>query len=222
MEICNDDVESVGLTAASLSEGGVVVVPTDTVYGLAALPTFPDAIGRIFEMKNRSREVELPLIIGDVAQLEQLGVLVPPAGQRLIEAFWPGALTVIFGFDDRRGQSQDARPGWLAGRAEVAVRLPDHRFLQQLAVKVGPLAVTSANLHGQPTATDAQAAVESLTDLPDVVVDGGSLTATPSTLVNVRLSPARVEREGTLSAESLLAVAGSEAPSPEQETECLP
>lgn len=221
MKTCNDDPESIGLAAEILSEGGVIAVPTDTVYGLAALPTFPEAVDRIFQMKNRSRDVELPVIIGETSQLGQLDVLVPPVGQRLVEAFWPGALTVVFGFGDGDDQDdQSTRPDWLKGRTEVAVRLPDHLFLQQLAAKVGPLAVTSSNLHGQPTATDARTSVESLTEAPDLLVDGGTLTSTPSTVVNVRLSPGRIEREGTLSTQSLVAVGGPGALS--QETECQP
>lgn len=229
MEICNDDSGSVALAAEVLSGGGVIVVPTDTVYGLAALPAFPRAVDRIFTLKDRARDVNLPIIIGEVSQLDQLGVAVPPVGRKLAETFWPGALTIAFGFggdshrDDRPAPGEEeseatrgtARPEWLAGRVEVAVRLPDHPFLQQLAAKVGPMAVTSSNRHGQPTATKAHAATESLTELPDLLVDGGTLSATPSTLVNVRSSPARVEREGAIGLQALIAVAGTQALSQE-------
>lgn len=228
METCNDDSGSVALAAEVLSGGGVIVVPTDTVYGLAALPAFPRAVDRIFTLKDRARDVNLPIIIGEVSQLDQLGVAVPPVGRKLAETFWPGALTIAFGFgdshrDDRPAAGEEeseatrgtARPEWLAERVEVAVRLPDHPFLQHLAAKVGPMAVTSSNRHGQPTATDAHAATESLTELPDLLVDGGTLSATPSTLVNVRPSPARVEREGAIGLQALLAVARTEALSQE-------
>lgn len=212
METCDDDIGSVALAAEVLSGGGVIVVPTDTVYGLAALPAFPEAADRIYRMKNRPHGVPLQVIIGQHAQLEDLGVLVPPVGRRLVEALWPGALTVVFGLRDR------ARPDWLAEREEAGVRLPDHPFLQQLAAKVGPLAVTSSNLHGQPTATEAHAAIESLTEPPDLLVDGATLTATPSTVVNIRVYPARIERQGAIGVESLREVIGPEALSQEDES----
>lgn len=208
LEACDDSGESVAVAAEALAGGGVIVVPTDTVYGLASLPAFPEAAERIYQMKDRPRGVPLQIIIGDHTQLDDLGVLVPPVGRRLVEAFWPGALTVVFGVGDER-------PDWLAGRTEVGVRLPDRPFLQQLAAKVGPLAVTSSNLHGQPTATSARAATESLTELPDLLVDGGTLTATPSTVVNIWVSPVRIERHGAIGVESLTAVIGPEALSQE-------
>ena len=141
--------------------------------------------------------------------VRELGVKVTTAAEALASRWWPGPLTMAFGFDD--GAS---RPDWLSSRKEVAVRVPDHVLLRRILVRTGPLFVTSANPHGAPTPVTASAVVEALRGSPDaadvvaLVVDGGTLTEVPSTLVNVadERDRAVVEREGAIATSDLDAV----------------
>jgi L-threonylcarbamoyladenylate synthase len=121
-------------------------------------------------------------------------VAITPAAAALARQWWPGPLTMAFGFDPDAG-----RPAWLAGRDEVAVRIPDHDFLRALLARTGVLVVTSANRHGAPTPHTALDVAATLGRSVDLVVDGGVLQDVPSTLVNVRRSEAVVEREGGIS-----------------------
>jgi L-threonylcarbamoyladenylate synthase len=178
----------------TLQRGGVVVVPTDTVYGLAARPQDRAAVQAVYRAKGRPGGMHLPVLAAALDQVRALGVDVTDATEALAARWWPGPLTLAFGFD-----AGMARPDWLAGRDEVAVRIPDHPFLRDLLRATGVLLVTSANPHGAPTARMADEVAASLGDSVDLIVDGGELTEVPSTLVNVRGGQAVVEREGVIS-----------------------
>jgi L-threonylcarbamoyladenylate synthase len=178
-----------------LRGGGVVVLPTDTVYGLAARPDDADAVRAVYRIKDRPQGMHLPVLAASVAQVRALGVAFPPGADALTRRWWPGPLTMAFGF-----QGGLDRPGWLDGREEVAVRIPDHDFLRSLLERTGVLVVTSANPHGTPTPRTAQEVIAGLDPLSvDLVVDGGPLTDVPSTLVNLRPAEPVVEREGAIS-----------------------
>jgi L-threonylcarbamoyladenylate synthase len=186
-----------------LQRGGVIVVPTDTVYGLAARPEDDDAVQAVYRAKGRPAGMHLPVLASSVDQVRALGVDMTDAAEALAARWWPGPLTLAFGF------GASARPGWLTGRDEVAVRIPDHDFLRHLLQATGVLLVTSANPHGVPTALSAWDVAASLGGSVDLIVDGGELTEVPSTLVNVRGEQAVVEREGVISrAEIDAALAG--------------
>lgn len=177
-----------------LARGAVVIVPTETVYGLAIKPGIAASAQRVYELKARPRDFNLPVVIGAVEQLEQLGVDFNDVAQRLAKKFWPGPLTLAMGYRD------DAlRPAWLAGRIEVAVRFPDFPLLREVARIGGPFLLTSANAHGTGAKNVAKEAVDSLHGEVDYVIDGGTLSPTPSTIVNVRLVPPVIERVGALS-----------------------
>ena len=118
----------------------------------------------------------------------------------LARTWWPGPLTLAFGFE-----LSAARPAWLEGRDEVAVRIPDHEFLRAVLHDTGVLLVTSANTHGTPTPLTADDVTDGLDGAVDLVVDGGRLSDVPSTLVNVRHEDAVVEREGAISREQVAA-----------------
>jgi len=180
--------------AEVLGGGGVIVVPTDTVYGLAARPADADAVQAVFRAKGRPEGIQLPVLAASLEQVRALGVDVTPAALALARWWWPGPLTMAFGFDAR-----SERPAWLAGRDEVAVRIPDHDFLRALLARTGVLVVTSANPHGAPTPRTALDVAASLGPSVDLVVDGGRLHDVPSTLVNVRGTEPVVEREGAIS-----------------------
>jgi L-threonylcarbamoyladenylate synthase len=178
--------------AEVLRAGGVVVVPTDTVYGLAARPEDADAVREIYRLKDRPQGMPLPVLAASLEQVHSLGVDVTDAASALAERWWPGPLTLAFGF------GPGARPEWLAGRDEVAVRIPDHDFVRDLLQTTGVLLVTSANPHGTPTPRAAADVAASLGHAVDLIVDDGELTEVPSTLVNVRAAEAAVEREGAI------------------------
>lgn len=187
--------------AGCLLEGGVVVAPTDTVYGLAASPLHPVAVARIFELKRRPATRNLPVMAADAGQIAALGAVISPAGARLLaSSLVPGALTIAFGLDAA------AAPPWLAGRDEVAVRIPDHPLMLEVLRRTGPLLVTSANTHGQATPESLADVLAQLDGAPDMAFDGGVLSATPSTLVNCRADPWVIERAGAISPEAIAAV----------------
>jgi L-threonylcarbamoyladenylate synthase len=179
--------------SAALRAGGVIVVPTDTVYGLAALPGDADAVERIYVAKNRPDKLHLPVLAGTLDHVHRLGVAFSQAAAILSSRWWPGPLTMAFGFS-----ATAARPDWLVGREEVAVRIPDNAFLLDLMRVVGPLVVTSANRHGDTTPASAEEAGSRLAPHVSLVIDGGMLDTVPSTLVNMRTSPPVVEREGAI------------------------
>jgi L-threonylcarbamoyladenylate synthase len=188
-------VDALETASAALGSGGIVVVPTDTVYGLAARPDMPDAVDGVYRAKGRPGGMHLPVLAADEEQVRDLGVSFGSAAAALAARWWPGPLTLIFGFEDGGN-----RPNWLAGRKEVAVRVPDHGFLRDLLARTGVLVVTSANAHGAPTPLTAQGASSSLHASVDLVVDGGELTEVPSTLVNLCGPDLVVEREGAIPA----------------------
>jgi L-threonylcarbamoyladenylate synthase len=187
------DEDGARAAADTLQRGGVVVVPTDTVYGLAVRPEPGDAVQAVYRAKGRPEGMQLPVLAASLDQVRALGVDVTDAAGALAARWWPGPLTLAFGFD-----AGAARPDWLTGRDEVAVRIPDHPFLRGLLRATGVLLVTSANPHGAPTARVAGDVAASLGEAVDLIVDGGVLTEVPSTLVNVRDEQAVVEREGVI------------------------
>jgi L-threonylcarbamoyladenylate synthase len=193
-QLVDTDDDGARVAVDTLRHGGVVVLPTDTVYGLAVRPEDDDAVQTVYRAKGRPGGMHLPVLAASLDQVHALGVEVTAVAGALAERWWPGPLTLAFGF--RAGAD---RPMWLAGREEVAVRIPDHDFLRNLLRSTGVLLVTSANPHGAPTARVASDVAASLGDAVDLIVDGGELTEVPSTLVNVRGNPAVVEREGAIS-----------------------
>ena len=184
--------EAVANTASALRDGGVVLTPTDTVYGLICLPGSAYAINTVFAMKQRPSNWRLPVIVADLEQAEnELPFIWNSAGRSLANAFWPGALTIACGI-------QENETDWLAGRDEAAVRAPDYLFIQTLARMLGPLLMTSANRHGNETPHTMEGALTALAVPPALAIDGGLLSGDPSTLVNVNLPVPVIERAGAI------------------------
>jgi L-threonylcarbamoyladenylate synthase len=176
-----------------LETGGVVLLPTDTVYGLAVSPSFDASIDRLFALKRRPRNVNLPIMVASDAELEPLGFEVSESARRLLRSpLIPGSLTLAMGF------SSDYRPAWLAGREEAAVRIPNDERLLSVLRKTGPLLVTSANAHSAETPDNIADILAQLDGAPDLAIDGGTLRTTASTLVNCRVDPPRIERLGVV------------------------
>ena len=178
---------------ACLGSGGVVLLPTDTVYGLAVSPKFDESITRLFALKRRPRNVNLPIMVASDAELEPLGFEISDAAKRLLHSpLIPGSLTLAMGF------SSDYRPAWLAGREEAAVRIPNDERLLSVLRETGPLLVTSANAHSAETPDNVADILAQLDGAPDLSIDGGTLRTTASTLVNCRVDPPRIERVGVV------------------------
>lgn len=193
-----DEIETI---AACLLGGGVALLPTDTVYGLAVHPAFPESVERLFRLKQRSRSRQLPVMVAAEDELAGLGVRITETARRLLRSpLVPGALTFVLGFGD------GPVPRWLAGREEVAIRIPDDDRMLAVLRRTGPLLVTSANLHGSATPESLADALAQLDGAPDIAINGGTLNTVPSTLVNCRRDPPVVEREGAIPTADIMAL----------------
>lgn len=182
--------EAIRAAKEALLDGGVVAIPTDTVYGLAADAFRPGATDRLFKVKQRPRDVNLPVLVSGIDEALSLGAAVPSGALALMDRFWPGPVTVVI----------PCRPGLGADlgddEATVGVRCPDHPVAMALCWAVGPLATTSANVHGQPTLCTAAEVDETLGDAVDLVLDGGRCDGDPSTVVDCTGQEPKLLREG--------------------------
>jgi L-threonylcarbamoyladenylate synthase len=187
--------------AAALRAGLVVGVPTDTVYGLAADPTRPGATDRLFSLKARPATAGLPVLVADIAQAERFAEMSAPA-RRLAQRFWPGGLTIVV--------ARRAGVDWSLGGdgRTVGVRCPAHELTRALCALVGPLATTSANLHGEAPLTEAGAVRDAFGAAIACVVDGGRCAGEPSTVVDVTPGTPRCLRPGAVSWEDVTAALG--------------
>jgi L-threonylcarbamoyladenylate synthase len=185
-----------------LNSGGVILVPTDTVYGLGVHPEHDEAIDRLFALKRRPRSRQLPIMVAEAADLPALGAIVTDAARLLLDAFSPGPLTLAFGVD------RASAPHWLRDRDEIAVRIPDDDLLLGVLRAAGPILMTSANLHTQTTPEDLDSILDMLDGRPDAVVDGGPRGQIASTLVNVNLPEPAIERSGTIADHDIWKVLG--------------
>lgn len=180
-----------------------MVIPTDTVYGVAVDPRVEGATARLFDAKRRPFDVRLPVLVDGVEQAREVAT-VDHRARAVMARFWPGGLTIVLpmcaGVDLALGDG--------AGASTVGVRCPNHDVPTRLCAAVGPLATTSANLHGQPTPPTA-AEVEALFgEAVAVVVDGGRCEGEPSTVVDLTGPAPRLIREGTVAWSDVLGVAG--------------
>jgi L-threonylcarbamoyladenylate synthase len=193
-----------GLAAAALAlrTGQLVVLPTDTLYGLAADAFYPSAVTALLAAKGRGRDMPPPVLVGTVRAASALIDDLGPYGKDLIDEFWPGGLTIVC----RASRSLS----WDLGetRGTVAVRMPLHPVALDLLKETGPLAVSSANRTGSPPATTAAGAQEQLGDAVSVYLDGGPCTTDiPSTIVDLTGSVPKLLRAGAVSVGRLREVA---------------
>jgi L-threonylcarbamoyladenylate synthase len=198
-----DEEREAAVAAASLAvqRGDLVVIPTDTVYGIGADAFDADAVRALLAAKGRGREMPPPVLVSAATTVDALASELPGYARALIEEFWPGPLTLVC--------RQQPSLQWDLGdtRGTVAVRMPDHPVALAVLERTGPLAVSSANKTGRPAATDADEALEMLGDDVAVVVDAGeSPGGEASTIIDVTGSQGRVLRRGALSLEELNAV----------------
>ena len=189
---------AVSAAAGAVRRGDLVVIPTDTVYGIAADAFSHDAVRRLLQAKGRGREMPPPVLVSAATTLDALAESVPPWARTLVEEFWPGPLTLVC--------RQQGSLMWDLGetRGTVAVRMPDDEVALAVLERTGPLAVSSANLTGRPAATDADQAEEMLGDVVAVIIDDGpSPGGAASTIVDVRGANGKVLRTGAISLEEL-------------------
>ena len=199
----SDEEREAAVEAASLAvqRGDLIVLPTDTVYGIGADAFDPAAVRALLAAKGRGREMPPPVLVSATTTLDALATRVPGYARALVEKFWPGPLTLVC--------HQQSSLQWDLGdtRGTVAVRMPDHDVALEILERTGPLAVSSANKTGMPAATDADQAEEMLGDEVAIVVDSGDAPGgEASTIVDVTGSQGRVLRRGALSLEELNAV----------------
>jgi L-threonylcarbamoyladenylate synthase len=185
----------------AVEAGECIVLPTDTVYGIGADAFSANAVQRLLNAKGRGRDMPPPVLIGEAGLIKALAVGVPDEANDLIARHWPGALTVICRIQPSLrmdlGDSKDT----------IALRVPDHELAREILRRTGPMAVSSANLSGQPAAITCDEAIEQLGDSVAVYLDGGELAATggvPSTIVDFTQSAnGEVLRVGAISLEVL-------------------
>ncbi len=178
-----------------LRAGGVIAIPTDTVYGIAANALDVDAVRRVFELKGRADTSPSPVLIADAEDLFRYAEDVSNDAIALARAFWPGGLTIV-------ARRSDRIPAIVAGGLDtVGLRVPDHPTPRALAAALGaPITGTSANVSGTPPLTSATDVAAALGDGLDLALDGGQLAASqPSTVIDATTTPARILREGAVS-----------------------
>jgi L-threonylcarbamoyladenylate synthase len=184
--------------ASAVRRGELVVLPTDTVYGIGTDAFNAEAVGDLLEAKGRGRNMPSPVLVGSPNTLHGLVTDFSEMAWELVDAFWPGALTLV--------ARQQPSLSWDLGdtRGTVAVRMPLHPVAIELLTQTGPMAVSSANLTGHPSPRDCDAAEGMLGDSVAVYLDGGSTpAAVPSSIVDVTGKVPVLLRAGALSAEDL-------------------
>ena len=203
------DARKAGLAAAAASVrgGGLVVLPTDTVYGLGCDAFNSLAVHTLLETKGRGPQMPVPVLVGSWTTIDGLVLGVPRHARTLIEAFWPGGLSIVL--------PHAPSLSWNLGdtRGTVMLRMPLHPVALELLRDVGPMAVSSANRTGQPPPTTAADAKQQLGDAVAIYLDGGPTgDPVPSTIVDLTGDNPLVLREGAVTADEVSAVLGIAVP----------
>ncbi|HEX7432113.1 MAG TPA: L-threonylcarbamoyladenylate synthase [Anaerolineaceae bacterium] len=182
---------------AVLQEGGLVAFPTDTVYGVGAMAFNAAAVQAIYTAKDRPAEKAIPVLIGDPSDLEKVSLEISPVAAKLAACFWPGGLTLVV-------TKHPDLPEAVSASATVGVRIPDHPIARALLRASGPLAVTSANLSGQPNPSTAGEVLAQLGGRIALIIDGGKTAGgVPSTVVDCTETEPRILRDGPVKKEMI-------------------
>ena len=196
------DPDSLALALETLRGGGLVAFPTDTVYGVGALAFDPVAVASIYAAKARPAEKAIPILIGDAEDLDRVSDNVPPLALTLAARFWPGPLTLVV-------PKSVTLPGIVSAAPTVGVRVPDHPAARALLRAAGPMAVTSANISGQPSPSSSDEVLAQLNGRIPLILDGGVTPGgIPSTVVNCLGAEPAILREGPLSKSDILNALG--------------
>jgi L-threonylcarbamoyladenylate synthase len=203
-KILSDVQQQVEAGISILKQGGIVAFPTDTVYGLGACANIPQAVKRVYQVKERPQNMALPLLLAHTSQISEVAELVPQIAWLLADKFLPGALTIVL------YKSNSVSDIITAGGKTVAVRVPAHPVPVALAQGLGaPIVGTSANLSGRPSALTAGEVYSQFGDKIDLVIDGGRCPGgRESTIIDVTGETPVVLREGAISREELKQVCG--------------
>jgi len=187
--------------AALIQKNGVVAIPTDTFYGLAANPFDVKTVSRLFEIKGRDTSKPILLLISGLQMLPSLVEEIPPLAEKVIGRFWPGPLTLIF-------RASKSLPDLLtAGTGTIGIRFPNAVLPTRLIDRVGfPITATSANRSGEPSPASAQEVERALGPSLDCILDGGSCATLPSTVLDLTTSEPKLLRKGRISAGQLAEV----------------
>jgi len=181
--------EALDAAAEAVASGGVILMPTESFYGLGVDPARAEAVARVAELKGRPGDLGLPVVCCDWNQVDFL-VEIPPGHRVKLSRLWPAALSVI---------AAARRPLPAARAGTLAVRIPAHSHLRALLYRTGPLTATSANGHGEPPGVRVEEALQSLRGTPDLVLDGGELAGgRVSTMVDLSSEEGRVVRPGAV------------------------
>lgn len=174
-----------------LRKGGIVAIPTDTVYGLAVDGLNKIALARLAEVKHRPKDKPFSLLVCDVEMLEALSIKISPLAKRYMDKFWPGALTIIS--ENKSGE-------------KIGLRLPQNKITQDLIRESGvPLACPSANFSGEEPCLDAQQVKEKFAGIIELIIDGGKANLSKeSSVIDLTIEPPKILREGAISREELL------------------
>ena len=192
---------AVAAAVAALRSGDIIGVPTDTVYGLAADPWHSGASDRLFLVKGRPRNVELAVFVSGADQARGLTTGLPEAAEKLMAAFWPGPLTIVL---PRR---PDVNADLGEDDATIGLRCPAHPVPLALCREFGPYATTSANRHGHPSLSEASEIIAELSGV-ELVLDAGTCTGLPSTVVDATGDVVKLLREGRLEWDRIAGAAG--------------
>jgi tRNA threonylcarbamoyl adenosine modification protein (Sua5/YciO/YrdC/YwlC family) len=195
---------AVAAAARAVAAGSVVVLPTDTLYGIGADAFNPDAVAGVLAAKGRGRDLPVPVLVGSWSTIDGLVSWVPPTLRALVEAFWPGGLTIVV--------EHAPSLAWDLGdvHGTVAIRMPLHPIALDLLAITGPMAVSSANVTGQPPALTAQQAYQQLGESVAVYLDGGEVqVGRPSSIIDLTGEVPLLLREGAISLAALREVVGT-------------
>ncbi len=195
--ISTEDPKAIERAAAVLRRSGLVAIPTDTVYGVAALVNDSQAIERIYQVKERSESKAIAVLIGELSQINQVAASQTETARRLAKAFWPGGLTLVL-------PRHPYLPKNLSPRPTIGVRMPDHAFTRRLLAFTGPLATSSANLSGGPNPRNAREVLAQLDGRIELVLDGGEAPGgIPSTVVDCTTASISILRQGAIELQQL-------------------
>jgi L-threonylcarbamoyladenylate synthase len=197
-----DTAEACEAARLAIKDGECIVLPTDTVYGIGADAFSAEAVQRLLDAKSRGRDMPPPVLIGEATLIRTLAVDVPEPAHALVDKHWPGALTVICRIQPSLRMDLGETKG------TIALRVPDHELARDILRRTGPMAVSSANISGQPAAMTCDEAIEQLGDSVSVYLDGGPLGGSgggaPSTIVDfTQNEEGQVLRRGGISVETL-------------------
>lgn len=206
----NPGSRSAGLRAAvgAVKGGRLIVMPTDTLYGIGCDAFDSESVNSLLAAKGRGRDMPVPVLVGSWSTIDGLVLSVSPTARELTRAFWPGGLSLVV--------HQAPSLAWDLGdtRGTVMLRMPLHPVAIEVLREVGPMAVSSANVSGQPPATTVEQAREQLGESVAVYLDGGpAAKAVPSTIVDLTDVTPKILREGAISAEEIAEVLGTEVES---------